>query len=1043
MPPLSYVPGNVFWRPTKIMTNARDLSKDDDFLSHLLVEKLGTGTVPLLVHKMDSSRRLPKTNADDILKIVRRLVATKAPISLTIRQAVDQLLVLPSIRYYLRQANQKQINAFATHATRYFELYHPSGCIEIAHTSRYSHKTGKSELCILATRNLSPGSVITELKGSMANLSDEEDRDLKRTDLRNSDIRRDFSVIHSKQMKKNHLFLGPARFVNHDCDNNCELFREGKYITFRVLRPIAIGEEITAHYGDGYFGKKNRHCLCESCEKRGRGGYAPDHTDEDPPLSSDSESDTSSDSDSDSDTGAKPRLDLNERRTRRGVYATMPVDESDNEEAEIELVAEVDAASDLTSLPPSRAQSNGAAVGLQTPQSPVMSPLTVLSPTLTTRSSSALTALSSADDRLPSSTSSSTPFRSIISTRKQRAQADAAKQLITPPPSENPDTPTKRVTRSTSTKVPSAADAGASRGANKTGSQPATPVPALSAATRKGKEKETVNVKKEETELPRILRTRPSFPAVAEPSKEPPAPAEPPRGPDGKLLPICSTCSNILPVISVDSQVVWGLEVTGRKKKQQCPRCLRHYEIYGQPWPCRVSLDGPTYTLPTPREDATPAESSSRRVNKKALSVLDRKLAAAAEAADGSVSKRHGDAEDSRPFKRRKTEPTLPAETSKSLKNGGRHSLPGSTGVSSRHKAPSPSTSDSEDDDDDEAEPPVKVQKSPPKARAKPAASTPQPTLSRAQRAEEREKVRRWLERKNKEEAEAKEDDGSGRKRSSAELDDSEDTARRKVPRAEKQLPFQRVVPRPSSGFRGGQLVARPNPLSYALHAWASPLLSTASSSEDELPPDTPEDEVNVHLAPRVKSPTVDVMFKPTPFTFARRRWGMGSASPQDENKRSYLGFPSPLSAGSESEQPIKAHPPTSDPFARAPSHPMGPVNRYVSPVSSLDSPSESAADIVGSPTQDNLLRTPPSSPFLIDSDCSPLPLLHRITSPMSSPLSSLYSDVEEESVPSFSLVKESADAVKVAALNVLSSRLVSEREDSPLTSSINSDPDF
>lgn len=60
--------------------------------------------------------------------------------------------------------------------------------------------------------------VIAELKGSMAHLSKEEDKELKRTDLRNLDIRRDFSVIHSRQMKKNHLFLGPARFVNvsHD-----------------------------------------------------------------------------------------------------------------------------------------------------------------------------------------------------------------------------------------------------------------------------------------------------------------------------------------------------------------------------------------------------------------------------------------------------------------------------------------------------------------------------------------------------------------------------------------------------------------------------------------------------------------------------------------------------------------------------------------------------------------------------------------------------------------------------------------------------------
>jgi histone-lysine N-methyltransferase SUV420H len=53
--------------------NMRDLSRDDDFLSHLLVEKLGTGDVPLVVHKMDPSRQLPKTNADDLLEIVRRV----------------------------------------------------------------------------------------------------------------------------------------------------------------------------------------------------------------------------------------------------------------------------------------------------------------------------------------------------------------------------------------------------------------------------------------------------------------------------------------------------------------------------------------------------------------------------------------------------------------------------------------------------------------------------------------------------------------------------------------------------------------------------------------------------------------------------------------------------------------------------------------------------------------------------------------------------------------------------------------------------------
>jgi len=53
--------------------NVHDLSRDDDFLSHLLVEKLGTGTVPLVVHKMNGSTKLPKTDASDLMRIVRRV----------------------------------------------------------------------------------------------------------------------------------------------------------------------------------------------------------------------------------------------------------------------------------------------------------------------------------------------------------------------------------------------------------------------------------------------------------------------------------------------------------------------------------------------------------------------------------------------------------------------------------------------------------------------------------------------------------------------------------------------------------------------------------------------------------------------------------------------------------------------------------------------------------------------------------------------------------------------------------------------------------
>ena len=144
------------WRFTKVM-NMSDLSKDDDFLSHLFVEKLGTGGVPLLVHKMDPSRRLPKTDADDILQIVRRVssflptalvlhshshglkagcvegsavggdprscrqpVSVRCLFQLPIASWFSYLLLyrLRPIRYYLSNYADKQSNAFATYAPR-------------------------------------------------------------------------------------------------------------------------------------------------------------------------------------------------------------------------------------------------------------------------------------------------------------------------------------------------------------------------------------------------------------------------------------------------------------------------------------------------------------------------------------------------------------------------------------------------------------------------------------------------------------------------------------------------------------------------------------------------------------------------------------------------------------------------------------------------------------------------------------------------------------------------------------------------------------
>lgn len=56
---------------------------------------------------------------------------------------------------------------------------------------------------------------------------------------------RDFSVVNSGRQGLM-LFLGPGRFINHDCSPNVELITTKRnVITFRVLRKIRTGEELT------------------------------------------------------------------------------------------------------------------------------------------------------------------------------------------------------------------------------------------------------------------------------------------------------------------------------------------------------------------------------------------------------------------------------------------------------------------------------------------------------------------------------------------------------------------------------------------------------------------------------------------------------------------------------------------------------------------------------------------------------------------------------------------------------------------------------
>jgi histone-lysine N-methyltransferase SUV420H len=342
-------------------------------------------------------------------------------------------------------------------------------------------------------------------------------------------------------------------------------------------------------------------------------------------------------------------------------------------------------------------------------------------------------------------------------------------------------------------------------------------------------------------------------------------------------------------------------------------------------------------------------------VTPKALPALDRKLAAAASVSSTSLkSRKHEKFKGERPAKRRKTEPgprvEMSAKAKKALLGGDgrvrnrRHSLPGTRQQDDEAEKPkrgrprltSPSRQTAKDEE-------VSLQfiseaKHQPRdtngrfeskrdAMSSIVRKTFSPVLvntalSRAQRAIERGKVKSWLERKA-EESERKEQEESGgirmslrnRKRANDTDNEKDDHPRKKVQRdlhgpgvvrgLETPHPLQRILPGPASSFRGGKLFSNPNPLSFAMRAWATPVIQGGESSEDETAPVTPEDYNSPPTAvvesdqevtatgslisssifiPGAAPPRGALTFKPSPFTFARRRWASMSASTVDDD---------------------------------------------------------------------------------------------------------------------------------------------------------------
>jgi histone-lysine N-methyltransferase SUV420H len=145
-------------------------------------------------------------------------------------------------------------------------IYLPDCPFEVNTTNRYTIVS--HEAAVTARRFIKRNETIKHLSGVQVVITPEEEKEMTAR-------KKDFSIVVSSRNKCASLFMGPARFANHDCNANAKLVTTGKAgIEIIAIRNIEVGEEITVTYADNYFGVNNSECLCCTCEKNQANGWA-------------------------------------------------------------------------------------------------------------------------------------------------------------------------------------------------------------------------------------------------------------------------------------------------------------------------------------------------------------------------------------------------------------------------------------------------------------------------------------------------------------------------------------------------------------------------------------------------------------------------------------------------------------------------------------------------------------------------------------------------------------------------------------------------
>ncbi|KAM0820371.1 putative Histone-lysine N-methyltransferase SET9 [Seiridium cardinale] len=237
------------------------ISKYDDILTDCLVDQtFYSSTIPKNRTTYHPSRGLKE---EEITKIIQQHLIVEPDLDL----AVEKLLALDGLRKFhngLRTAKEK--DDFRKHLRRYAQIYLPDCPFEVSTTNRYTIVT--YEAAVTARRFIKRGESVKYLSGIQVLITAKEEDEMTKR-------KKDFSIVVSSRNKCASLFMGPARFANHDCDANARLvITSQSTIEIFATKNIEVGDEITVTYGENYFGEDNCECLCHTCETNLANGWA-------------------------------------------------------------------------------------------------------------------------------------------------------------------------------------------------------------------------------------------------------------------------------------------------------------------------------------------------------------------------------------------------------------------------------------------------------------------------------------------------------------------------------------------------------------------------------------------------------------------------------------------------------------------------------------------------------------------------------------------------------------------------------------------------